>query len=55
MCPPFVIFGPLAEKSWGKAWLDQVKISQLSQASVDKDSERSMGLWKKWRVTSYWV
>jgi len=32
-----------------------MKISPLSQANVDKGSENSIGLWKKWRVTSYWV
>jgi len=39
MCPPFVIFDPLSVN----AWLEQVKISQLSQANVDKDSEKSIG------------
>jgi len=36
MCPTFVIFGPLAVNSWQQTSLDQVKISQLSQANVDK-------------------
>jgi len=53
--PPFVIFGPLSVDSWQQAWLDQVKISRLSQANVVKNSEKSMRLWKKWRVISDWV
>jgi len=35
--PPFIIFGPLVVNSWRQTWLDQVKISQLSQVNVDKD------------------
>ena len=57
MCPPpLVIFGPLSVNSWQRVCLDQMKISpQQSQANVDKGSEISIGLWKIWRVTSYWV
>ena len=54
---PLLYLASLSVNSWWHAWLDQVKISQLSQANVDKDSEKSVGLWKKWRIrpTSYWV
>jgi len=44
-CPTHLLYlAPRAVNSWQQAWLDQVEISQLSQANVDKDSEKYVGL-----------